>query len=283
MSSLSQSQPATTTVAFFGATGGVANAALVHTLKAGYRAIALVRNPEKLRSQLASQDLDEAIIDKHLTIVQGNALDTAAVKQTLSAGFDADGFSFPTHIVTGLGGSPSLTFDWCHPGHIATLDNPTICETAARTLITALRQLYAERPALESKKPLLIFVSTTGVTRGPEDVPFAMRFLYHQVLAVPHKDKKKMEDLYRAEMEKEKQGNAGVFRNVVGIRPTLLSGSVSYTDAAGLHKVTSGTEARPALGYSIKRADVGHWIFENLVDEARRKKEMEGEMVTLTS
>jgi hypothetical protein len=26
-----------------------------------------------------------------------------------------------------------------------------------------------------------VFVSTTGVTRGKEDVPAAMRFMYHQV------------------------------------------------------------------------------------------------------
>ncbi|KIX05707.1 uncharacterized protein Z518_03679 [Rhinocladiella mackenziei CBS 650.93] len=264
------------TVAFFGATGGVTNAILVHTLKAGYKAAALVRTPEKLRIQLTNQGLDEALINNQLTFVQGNALEVAAVKRTLAASSPA---GLPTHVVTGLGGSAKLAFDWRHPGHIAALDNPTICETAAQTLLTAMHEIYAENPHLKATKPLLTFISTTGITRGPEDVPLAMRFLYHQALAVPHVDKKKMEDLYRGDAEKEDSA----FRNIVGIRPTLLAGGVSYTDAAGLDQVRTGTEPHPALGYTIKRADVGHWVFENIINEGTRMKKWEGEMITLTS
>ncbi|EXJ89122.1 hypothetical protein A1O3_02186 [Capronia epimyces CBS 606.96] len=274
---MSSPSSSSTTVAFFGATGGVTNAALAHTLKAGYKVIALVRNREKLCNLLASQGFDEVTIAKHLTIVEGNALDVAAVKRTLTAG--ADG-ALPTHIVTGLGSAGRLTFNWCHPGNIVKLDNPTICETAAQTLLTAMREIYAEKPWLSTDKPLLIFISTTGVTRGPDDVPFAMRFLYHQMLAIPHADKMKMEDAYRADAEKD---DDAVFRNIVGIRPTLLTGGASYTDAVGLDHVKYGTESHPATGFSIKRADVGHWVFENLIDEAQRRKELEGEMITLTS
>lgn len=272
----------TRTVAFFGATGGVANAILVHTLLSGHRAVALARTPSKLRDQLTSQGLDAATIDGNLTIVPGNALDVASVKKTLLASSpSADGGDdFPTHIVTGLGGTPSLTFDWCHPGHIATLDNPTICETAAKTLVTALREIHAERSLRTSQKPLLVFVSTTGISRGVEDVPFAMRFFYHQALAIPHVDKRKMEDVYRGEMEKGE--GEGVFRNVVGIRPTLLSGSVDYKDAKGLEGLKVGTESKPALGFNVKRADVGHWVYENVISPNGTGK-WEGEMVSLTS
>ncbi|KAK5270816.1 hypothetical protein LTR99_005258 [Exophiala xenobiotica] len=271
----------TTHVAFFGATGGVTNAILVHTLLAGIHATALVRTPSKLRQQLTSQGLDPALLASNLTILEGNALDVASVKRTLLA--HGGPSRLPQHIVTGLGGSPALTFDWRHPGHIATLDNPNICETAARTLVTALREIYAEHdPALTEaqRKPLLTFISTTGISRGPEDVPFAMRFLYHQALAVPHKDKRAMEDVYRGEVDKEHQQS--VFRNVVGIRPTLLAGTVSYADAAGLEGVKVGTESKPALGYSIKRADVGRWVFENVISDKGEGK-WEGEMVSLTS
>ncbi|KAI1623751.1 hypothetical protein EDD37DRAFT_632420 [Exophiala viscosa] len=262
--------PQSTTVAFFGATGGVTNAILIHTLLAGYKATALVRTPAKLIKQLTEQGLDEVLVAKNLTIIEGNALDVAAVKGTLTARDD-----LPTHIVTGLGGSPSLQFDPCHPLHIAKLDNNNICETAAKTLVTALREIYVEKPHLAERKPLLMFVSTTGISRGPEDVPFGMRFMYHQMLAVPHADKKKMENVYRADN--------GAFRNVTGIRPTLLTGAVEYTDVVGLEKVSSGTEAKPARGFSIKRADVGHWVFENLINEEKRRPELEGEMVSLTS
>lgn len=259
-------------VAFFGATGGVTNATLVHTLQAGYKVAALVRTPEKLRKQLA----DQGIIDSKITINEGNALDVAAVKRTLLS-FDSG--RLPTYIVTGLGGSPKFNVDMCHPLHIATLDNVEICETAAKTLVTALEEIFSEQPALKANKPLLIFLSTTGVTRGPEDVPFGMRFFYHQVLAIPHVDKRKMENIYRGEIEKKDP----VFRNVVGIRPTLLSGTVSYTDANGLEGVRSGYENKPATGFSIKRADVGHWIFKNIISETTRNPGVEGQMVSLTS
>jgi NAD(P)-dependent dehydrogenase (short-subunit alcohol dehydrogenase family) len=264
----------TTTVAFFGATGGVVNATLVHTLKAGYKATALVRTPQKLRAQLTSQGLDDATIDATLTIVQGDATDVAAVKRTLLT-------ASPTFIVTGVGAAPKFDFDLRHPGQIMTIDQPSLCGDAAQTLVTALREIYTEKPELKANRPLLVFISTTGITRGPEDVPFGMRFLYHKVLAVPHKDKKRMEDIFRAELEAE--GDQGVFRSVVGIRPTLLKGAASYTDAAGLQSVKYGTEARPATGFTIKRADVGHFVFQNVISATQRKKEFEGEMISLTS
>lgn len=263
-------------VAFFGATGGVTNAVLVHTLNAGYKAAALVRTPAKLQKQLSDQALDETTIAKQLVLNEGNALDVAAVKRTL---LSLDPGRLPNYIVTGLGGSPKFNVDMCHPLHIATLDNVEICETAAKTLVTALEEIFTEQPPLKADKPLLIFLSTTGVSRGPEDVPFAMRFLYHQMLAIPHADKRKMENIYRGEVEK----NAPVFRNVVGIRPTLLTGTVSYTDASGLEGVRSGYEHKPATGYSIKRADVGHWIFQNLVSETTRNPGAEGQMISLSS
>ncbi|KIW24649.1 uncharacterized protein PV07_10353 [Cladophialophora immunda] len=270
------------TVAFFGATGGVTNAILVHTLKAGYKATALVRTPQKLRDQLSAQGLSQETI-ANLTIVEGNALDVAAVRRTLSTGTGG----LPAVVVTGLGGRPRLQFEWRHPFQIAQLDNPSICETAAQTLLAAMREIHAEnRPAPnaaspDETKPVLAFVSTTGVTRGPEDVPFFIRFLYHQILTVPHVDKRRMEDLYRADAASA----APAFRAVVGVRPTLLSGGADYRDAAGLDKIRSGTEAKPAVGYVIKRADVGAWVYENVVGEVLKggKSQWEGEMVSLTS
>ncbi|KIW96118.1 uncharacterized protein Z519_03185 [Cladophialophora bantiana CBS 173.52] len=266
------------TVAFFGATGGVTNAILVHTLRAGYKATALVRTPQKLRDQLSAQGLSTETIS-NLTIMQGNALDVEAVKRTLCASSPT---GLPSAVVTGLGGSPKLQFDWRHPFQIAQLDNPSICETAAQTLLAAMRDIYAENPALKDHmKPLLAFISTTGITRGPEDVPCSIRFLYHQMLTLPHVDKRKMEDLFRGDAASADPA----FRAIVGIRPTLLTGGADYKDAVGLNKVRSGTEAKPAVGYTIKRADVGCWVYENVVREAVQgeRGRWEGEMVSLTS
>ncbi|KIW78726.1 hypothetical protein Z517_08565 [Fonsecaea pedrosoi CBS 271.37] len=284
------------TVAFFGATGGVTNAILVHTLKAGYKASALVRTPQKLRDQLTAQGLSAEII-ANLTIVQGDALDVPAVRRTLMAAAAASPSSpsghLPSVVVTGLGGSPKLHFDWRHPFQIAQLDNPTICATAARTLLAAVHEISAEKKTGNTttdnnttandaaSEPLLTFISTTGISRGPEDVPPPIRFLYHQMLALPHADKRNMEDLFRADAASADPA----FRTVVGVRPTLLAGGADYRDGNGLDKIRCGTEAEPALGYIIKRADVGRWVYENVVGEALKgsKGRWEGEMVSLTS
>jgi len=261
------------TLAFFGATGGVTLVCLIHSLRAGYKCVALVRTPKRLQDKLSSQGLSPDQL-ANLTTLQGNAHDVTAVKRALT-------FSGPetlvSHIVTGLGGSPSLTFSIYRPLRIAQLDDPTICETAARTLITALSQIYTECPRLSSHKPRVTFVSTTGISRGAEDVPFAMRMLYHEVLHFPHVDKKKMEDLFRGNMESEQP----VFSGIYGIRPTLLTESKTWEDAQGLQKVRAGTEDKPVMGYSIKRADVGHWIFMNSIHEENLRKKWAGQMISL--
>jgi hypothetical protein len=279
------------TVAFFGATGGVANGILIHTLLAGHQAIALVRTPQKLRDQLLRQDLAPSLLD-NLTIVQGNALDVAAVKRALTA--RGPSHALPSVIVTGLGGAPAFKFQWLRPFQFATLDNPHICETAAATLTTALREIYAEAggasAAPAAARPLVTFISTTGISRGPEDVPFWIRFLYHQMLTIPHIDKRKMEDVYRADSDSQATDEQNrLFRAIVGIRPTLLTpldnSPADYRDVVGLYKIRAGTEQKPAVGYSIKRGDVAQWVWENVVKEAveGRTGKWEGEMVSLTS
>ncbi|OCT53415.1 hypothetical protein CLCR_10601 [Cladophialophora carrionii] len=299
------------TVAFFGATGGVANGILIHTLLAGHRAIALVRTPQKLRDQLLRQDLAPDLLN-NLTIVQGNALDVAAVKRALTA---HGPHTLPCVIVTGLGGAPGFKFQWRRPFQFATLDDPHVCETAAATLTRALTEIYAEsasavhapetqqQPQQQQQDggkdpldkpqpllPLLTFVSTTGVTRGPEDVPLWIRFLYHQILTVPHADKKKMEEIYRADSDAHVTPEQNrLFRAIVGIRPTLLTpldnSPADYRDVVGLEKIRAGTEQKPAVGYSIKRGDVAQWVWEHVVREAVEggKGKWEGEMVSLSS
>lgn len=277
------------TIIFFGATGGVANACLTAALNSNsYNIIAVVRTPEKLKTQLQEvQHFDEATLNSsRLSIVQGNALDLEDVKRALlsniTAGTDK---TLPQFIFSGLGGAPHLTFDLYHPLQITNLDNPTICESAAKVLIAALSQIYVTQPNLKTHKPALAFVSTTGVTRGPEDVPITMRFLYHQILALPHADKKKMEDVYRGNMDgnaSEEQQKEKVFASITGIRPTLLMGTGALSEAKGMNLIRAGTEDKPELGYTIQRADVGNWVFENVVQEKGERK-WRGEMVSLTS
>ena len=139
-----------------------------------------------------------------------------------------------------------------------------------------------EELRLEGKqhvKPLLAFISTTGISSGPEDVPWGLRWLYHYVLAVPHEDKKVMEAIYQGNETEDKEESM-VFRGVVGVRPSLLFGTGDVMDVAQAKKVRVGLAEKPAVGYWIKRADVGRWIFKEVIE--RNGKRWQGEMVSLT-
>lgn len=255
-------------ISFFGATGGCVSSCLVHTLQAGYTVSALARTPSKLRAQLLSQGIAESTLTTNLVITQGSATDATAIKDTLTAR-RGDGSPTPI-IVSGIGGTPTFQWSLITP---VTLTDPKICQNSASVLVQALRDLeYSVQ-----QKPLLAFVSTTGISqpRGPEDVPFLYRFLYHYMLKVPHVDKRVAEEILRGETRE-----SGVFRSVVGVRPTLLAGGVDVNDARGLEKVRVGTERNPAVGYTIKRADVGEWISRECVE--KRGAGYGTEMVSLT-
>ena len=254
------------TIAFFGATGGVTGTCLIHTLRAGHKCVALVRTPEKLRKQLQEQGVSESTLSSQLLILPGSATDKSAVKSTLTAGGAG---TLPATVITGVGAAPKFG-GW----RILTIDQPTLCGDSAQTLVEALTEVYNEQPQLANSKPSLVFVSTTGISRGVEDVPFGMRTLYHGFLHTPHLDKKLMEDTFR--------NSIGKFRVFTGIRPTLLSGTTDVKDAKGLEHVKAGTEDKPATGFSIGRADVGHWMFQNLLNDAQAQQKWEGQMISLT-
>lgn len=112
------------------------------------------------------------------------------------------------------------------------------------------------------QKPLLCVISSTGLkTEGQRDLPVAMIPLY-KLLAVPHKDKKKMEEAVAA---------AEVLGGHVIVRPALL------TDGAETGAVRAGYEGRAknggaygdvqgeAVGCTVSRKDVGRWVFEEVV------------------
>lgn len=268
------------TICFFGATGGVANACLTRVLNSGeFKAIALARTPEKLRAQLLNQqNLDEATIDGNLTIVKGDATSIEDVERALlarvSGGTDS---SLPCMIITSVGGAPVFQFSVWQPLNIIAIDNPNICGMAADTLISALQLIYANQPNLAILKPAVTFTSTTGISKGAEDVPYWYRYLYHQLLYTPHMDKKAMEDKLCAQMSTPK----AVFSSVTGIRPTILGGTGALKEATQPVNIRAGTENKPALGYFIQRADVGSWMYENVV--RNQDSSWRGELISLTA
>lgn len=73
----------TRNVAFFGSTGGCANACLARTFEHGFNAIALARSPSKLKDQLRERKVSNEVLDQQLTIVEGDVKDASAVSKVL--------------------------------------------------------------------------------------------------------------------------------------------------------------------------------------------------------
>jgi hypothetical protein len=253
------------TIFFLGATGGCTLSALAHSLSGGYPCIALVRTPEKLTTLLRDAGIEESTLASLLTIHTGDALAVAAVKGALLRSFDGH-VQLPRTIISGLGGAPKLRFN-LPP---LTIDQPTICQTGAATLVTALSEIYAAYPELRASEPLLCFISTGGLHKGEDDVLGVMQLLYRTLLSVPYRDKRAMDEVFFGE------AGAGHFRTVVGVKPTILTGGPEL----GSEKVKVGRKWEPEVGYTISKKDVGAWIYRVIV--LKNAEGWEGEMVTMT-
>lgn len=144
-----------------------------------------------------------------------------------------------------------------------TLENPNICENSTNAILSAIEVLQPST-ATEKEKPILVAISTTGISSGPRDVPYLLYPLWH-FLEVPHKDKKKMEHAIFDSPSKQ------LLRGAMVVRPTLLVGDHSITSGKGWKTLKVGTEKKPALGHSIQRADVGEWIFQEMVKAGGEK------------
>ena len=227
-------------LAFFGATGGSTLSAVVPALLADYDCTALCRVPPKLTTMLLEKGVPQSAIDAHLHITAGNVMQIPDVESTLTLnGRVAD------IIVSGIG-ITSLA-ELCQP--------TTLCETAVRNIICVLTEL---RPV---RKPLLVALSSTGITRGhtPRDLPLLMMPGY-MLLKHPHADKIRMEKAVEEHMAGGREECA--ISGYVFVRPSLLTDGKGK---GGKH-VRVGVESQPAVGYTISRDDVGLWIFENLVE-----------------
>ncbi|CAD0092883.1 unnamed protein product [Aureobasidium vineae] len=248
------------TIAFLGATGGCAGACLIAALKDGYTCRALVRTPSKLTTSLNNQGVSESSL-ANLEIVQGNAKDINSVKALLQTSF-----GIVDTIVFGVGAAPKLRL------HImpVTLDDPDLCRTAMATLLSALNELKA------ATKPRLLAASTTGITRGPRDVPILYVPLYHWLLHTPHIDKRIMEQLVWE--QKDKPDAESVIGEFAIVRSTLLMDG----NGVGVENVRYGLESNPALGWTIDRKDVGNWLFEKGVKPVELG-EFKNQAISLTS
>lgn len=202
---------------------------------------------------LAAKEVPKETIDRNLQMVQGDVTHVETVKKVLFYRNQP-----VSKILSGIGMAPSL--------NISKMDG-TICKFAwlvdstflgltpvgqksARTIIQALKELDFER------KPYFALISTTGISKGPQDVPLFCRPMYHWLLAVPLNDKRVVEELV---IEADEEGKAFIGYTVV--RPA----SLRDTKSKGMRNIRVGSEEKPVLGYFICRDDVGLWIFEELL------------------
>lgn len=263
------------TIAFFGATGGCVSATLASALRGGHTCTALARTPDKLRNLLLTKHtIPASVLDTQLTIKSGNVKVVSDVQQVLISPTKPS--SLVDIIVSGIGGYPKMQWSLKTP---LTVDDPTICEDGMTAILSALASLQKSGPYKDSGKPLLIALSTTGLS-ARRDVPYLLYPLYHYLLAVPHVDKKTMERLVF-------QSKGHQIRDFVIVKPTLLKDCAPK----GLDKVKAGwvwgvpdgqgkgmDDGEAALGYGIGRTDVGNWIFEEVI----RKSGYEGKCASLT-
>lgn len=234
--------------------------------------------------------MTSSVIDVNLAIIQGSIKDITPVKQTLaptsipeSSTTDATTRQPAQIILVGVGGKPSFQCSLTQP---ITLDDPKICQEGMAVILRALRELRREAVIAETQRPLLVTISTTGLSQK-RDVPIALTGLYHWMLQVPHVDKKVMEgELAKASTE---TGPDAPIAGFVIVRPTLLFDG----DMVGMDKIRAGWETHPeavnareagapgpAIGYKIRRADVGLWIFESVM---KNGSNWTNKCVTLTS
>lgn len=230
------------TIACFGATGGCVGAALVCALKEGHYCtartyvpaywqqlwflipVAVVRTPEKLRNYLANgHDIPPSAIDERLTIFQGDVKDPAAVSKALISPLNKE--ALVDVILSGVGAYP--TFQWSLRRPLP-LTDPTICETAIRTIFAALSDLSSAAKLQSTngkpvEKPLLIPISTAGCGRR-RGIPLSIYLPYHYLLGSPLADKLRMEEV----VLKDKGAHV---RDFVIMRPPFLTDGEARGDS----------------------------------------------------
>ncbi|KAM0283148.1 hypothetical protein ACHAQH_002629 [Verticillium albo-atrum] len=257
-----------TTIAFIGGAGTTLSHIIALSLKAGHKVIALARTPSKLLSILeATHDISQSALRDNLITVQGSARDLSALKDLLRHD--------PNFIITGLTSLPDFHFNPFRP---VTMQDPTLIGDSASLVLRALDELKAEGAL--SRAPLFVPISSTGISTQ-RDLPLIMRPVYDWLLPEAISDTKAMETVVATDV----LGGKSALGGYVFVRAPLLTGS----SGKGFEKVRvgwvrhdlDGAKERgpgPAVGYTISRADLAEWIFEEVV---QMRREWTGKCVTL--
>jgi putative NADH-flavin reductase len=206
-------------VAVLGGSKGCSRAMVIQGLEKGqhqYRL--LVRNPNNM-DYIEDQK-------KKITIIQGDALDAKAVKETVQN----------TDVIIYSIGS---AFDM----KTRSMVSPGLCHATMAVLLEVLKNL----PENERPKRLVV-VSTTGLDNMKE-VPYLFQPLYHFLLHAPHEDKKELERLV--------VDQDSPIRDWIIVRPSLLTDG----KLVGKYRADVGIS-----GYTVSRQDVGHFLLDQCIE-----------------
>ncbi|ORX47447.1 hypothetical protein DM01DRAFT_1410203 [Hesseltinella vesiculosa] len=135
-------------------------------------------------------------------------------------------------VVFSIGSAPTKTMQ---------MADPDVCARCSKVLLDVVSEM--------DKKPnRIIFVSSTGVTDKSE-VPLLLRPLYKLLISKAHEDKRAMEEVVHAKNPVDH----------IIVRPSM------FTDGAQTEKYRTSSER--LVGYTVSRADVGHFMFTQCLDK----------------
>ncbi|KAK3486180.1 uncharacterized protein B0T23DRAFT_389714 [Neurospora hispaniola] len=278
--STSTSTQTSKSILFISATGGIALATLRRCLASSNSSNSSSQPNQPLNhpsltitvlacslSRLQSLLTPTELSSPSLRIIQGNAHSSSDLVPLLT--HPSDRTTLVDIVITSIGGKPDLKK--------LGIDDPHVCETGARALLSALDQvrrasLHVPNKAsvcgnssssregeAKRKQPYIITLSAAGASTVHRDYPLPLYPLYALLLRNPLKDKRAMESVF-VESDEERW---------TVVRPSMLTDGPEI----GLEKVRIGVEdlrrkkleGERVVGYTISREDTGVWIFERLV------------------
>ncbi|CDR87459.1 uncharacterized protein SPSC_00554 [Sporisorium scitamineum] len=265
-------------VLVFGGTQGCGLETLLLLLDSNqlYTATVLARNPAAFKQALDERDAalaSSSTLSSKLRIVKGDAL---RLKDVSNAFTEAQQFGGNVDAVLyAIGGS--LVFS-SNPFARPTLSPESICDRSIRNVTDALIAL--DQP----EQPRLVVISSNGLGKhGHSLLPYLMRPLYSFLLRAPHVDKERMEVYLQtmagmqdidfnpvpdAHVEKQPK-----IKKLAIVRPALLANGTASK------KFRVDQELRG--GYTIRRSDVGFFIYRNLLGGPEDKGQYVGKSVML--
>jgi hypothetical protein len=212
--------------------------------------------------------MSKATIDTHLAIVQGNIKSIEDIKRALTT----SGY-LPDRVLFAIGGAPTHQLSIRAP---ATLDDPHVCEEGMKALISALRSCIADNVTFGplGSRPAVFAISATGVS-SRRDISMPLYHTYVWYLTIPLGDKAAMENtLVTAALGKDSPLGAFAIVRLMALSDGAAKGLNKlktgwvWPDIQRKEKLADGQEeAGPQKGFAVSRADVGHWIFENLIND----------------